>query len=270
MAGSKGRFPGAVRGVASNGASVFMRMRGKTALVTGGGSGLGRATALRLAAEGARVACADLALARAEETAKAVIAAGGDAVGLQVDVTDAAACERMVAATLQRFGALTTLVNSAGVASAAGHNPPADVWRRVVEVNLTGTWLASQAAQEALGVSGSGSITNLASIYGVVGGSSSAAYAASKGGVTNLTRQLALRWAPSIRVNCVCPGHVETPLTASFMADAAWRATMLERYPLKRFGHVDDVAAAILYLASDEAAFITGVALPVDGGYTAV
>jgi NAD(P)-dependent dehydrogenase (short-subunit alcohol dehydrogenase family) len=165
---------------------------------------------------------------------------------------------------------LTTLVNSAGVASALGHTPPAAEWRRVVEVNLTGTWLAAQAAREALTASGQGSITNLASIYGVVGGSSSAAYAASKGGVTNLTRQLAMQWAPAIRVNCVCPGHVETPLTAAFMADATWRATMLKRYPLERFGRVDDVAAAILYLASDEASFITGVALPVDGGYTAV
>jgi NAD(P)-dependent dehydrogenase (short-subunit alcohol dehydrogenase family) len=247
-----------------------MRMQGKTALVTGGGSGLGRATALRLAAEGARVACADVALARAEETATAVTAAGGDAVAIEVDVTDAAACGRMVAATLQRFGALTTLVNSAGVASTLGHSPPAAEWRRVVEVNLTGTWLAAQAAREALTVGGQGSITNLASIYGVVGGSSSAAYAASKGGVTNLTRQLAMQWAPAIRVNCVCPGHVETPLTAAFMADATWRATMLKRYPLERFGRIDDVAAAILYLASDEASFITGVALPVDGGYTAV
>ena len=102
-----------------------MRMRGKTALVTGGGSGLGQAAALRLAAEGARVACADVALARAEETAQAVTAAGGDAVAIEVDVTDAATCGRMVAATLQRFGALTTLVNSAGVASALGHTPPA-------------------------------------------------------------------------------------------------------------------------------------------------
>jgi NAD(P)-dependent dehydrogenase (short-subunit alcohol dehydrogenase family) len=247
-----------------------MRMRGKTALVTGAGSGLGRATALRLAAEGARVACADVVSTGAEATAKAIVTAGGEALAVTADVTDDAACVRMVEATLARFGALTTLVNSAGVTSRSGPTPPVEEWRRVVDVNLGGTWLPSRAAREALAASGHGTITSLASIYGVVGGSMSPAYAASKGGVANLTRQLAMQWGPAIRVNCVCPGHVETPLTASVMADPAWRARMLPRYPMGRFGHVDDVAAAILYLASDEASFVTGVALPVDGGYTAV
>jgi NAD(P)-dependent dehydrogenase (short-subunit alcohol dehydrogenase family) len=247
-----------------------MRMLGKTAVITGAGSGLGRATALRLAAEGARVACADLAGDHARETAAAIVAAGGEAIALTVDVTDDGACARMVTATLQRFGGLTTLVNSAGIGGPPGPAPAVAQWRGVLDVNLTGTWLAAQAAWEALTASGHGSVTNLASIYGVTGGSRSPAYAASKGGVTNLTRQLALQWAPAVRVNCVCPGHVETPLTASLMSDPAWRETMLARYPLARFGRVEDVAAAILYLASDEAAFVTGVALPVDGGYTAV
>jgi NAD(P)-dependent dehydrogenase (short-subunit alcohol dehydrogenase family) len=247
-----------------------MRMRGKTAVVTGAGSGLGRATAIRLAAEGAHVACVDRAGDHAEATAKTIAGAGGEAFALQADVSDEAACARMVEATLARFGALTTLVNSAGVTSASGPEPPAEEWRRVVDVNLAGTWLPSRAARAALAASGHGTITSLASIYGVVGGSMSPAYAASKGGVANLTRQLAMQWAPAIRVNCVCPGHVETPLTVSVMADPAWRARMISRYPLGRFGHVDDVAAAILYLASDEASFVTGVALPVDGGYTAV
>jgi NAD(P)-dependent dehydrogenase (short-subunit alcohol dehydrogenase family) len=247
-----------------------MRMLGKTAVVTGAGSGLGRATALRLAAEGARVACADLGEGHARDTAEAIVAAGGEAIALAVDVTDDGACARMVEATLQRFGALTTLVNSAGIGGPPGPMPAAADWRHVVDVNLTGTWLAAHAAQAALAASGHGSVVNLASIYGVTGGSRSPAYAASKGGVTNLTRQLALQWAPAVRVNCVCPGHVETPLTATLMADPAWRERMLARYPLARFGRVDDVAAAILYLASDEAAFVTGVALPVDGGYTAV
>jgi NAD(P)-dependent dehydrogenase (short-subunit alcohol dehydrogenase family) len=246
-----------------------MRMRGKTAVVTGAGSGLGRATALRLAAEGARVACADLVGARAEDTATAIADAGGEAMAVQIDVTEPAGCVRLIDATIQRFGVVTTLVNSAGVAGAMGTALVPEEWRRVLDVNLTGTWLAAQAARDALAASGNGSVTNLASIYGVTGGSRSPAYAASKGGVTNLTRQLALQWAPTIRVNCVCPGHVETPLTATLMADPAWRETMLHKYPLARFGNVEDIAAAILYLASDEASFVTGVALPVDGGYTA-
>ena len=246
-----------------------MRMCGKTAVVTGAGSGLGRATALRLAAEGARVACVDRAGDHAEVTAKAVVDAGGEALSLEIDVTDDRACARMIEATLARFGALTTLVNSAGITGAAGDAPAPDDWRRVVDVNLAGTWLPSCAARPALATGGHGTITNLASIYGLVGGSTSAAYAASKGGVANLTRQLATQWAPAIRVNCVCPGHVDTPLTASIMTDPAWRARVMPRYPLGRFGRVEDVAAAILYLASDEASFVTGVALPVDGGYTA-
>ena len=245
------------------------RMQGALALVTGAGSGIGRATAVRFAAEGARVACVDRAAAAADETAAAIKAAGGEAFGLGADVTDEAACGRMVAATVARFGGLTTLVNSAGVGPQREMSP-AEEFRRIVEINLTGTWLVSQAARPALAASGRGSVTNLASIYGLVGSSRSPGYAGSKGGVVNLTRQLAAEWAPAVRVNCVCPGHIETPLTATLMADAAWRATMITRYPLGRFGRVDDIAAAILYLASDEASFVTGAALPVDGGYTAV
>jgi meso-butanediol dehydrogenase/(S,S)-butanediol dehydrogenase/diacetyl reductase len=126
----------------------------------------------------------------------------------------------------------------------------------------------SRAALPALADVG-GAITNLASIYGLVGGSLSPAYAASKGAVVNLTRQMAIQWAPAVRVNCVCPGVIETPMTRALLDDAGWRDAILLKYPLRRFGQPDEVAAAILYLSSDEAAFVTGVALPVDGGYTA-
>jgi NAD(P)-dependent dehydrogenase (short-subunit alcohol dehydrogenase family) len=245
-------------------------MDGKVAIVTGAGSGIGRTTALRFAAAGARVACVDLALERAQETGEAIRAAAGQALALEADVTREADCARMVSATLGRWRTLTTLVNSAGVRPAGRDaTPPPAEWARVVDVNLSGTYYASRAALPALAESGAGSVTNLASIYGLVGGSLSPAYAASKGGVVNLTRQMALQWAPRVRVNCVCPGVIETPMTAALLADPAWREAMLGRHPLKRFGQPEDVAAAILYLASDDAAFVTGVALPVDGGYTA-
>lgn len=247
-----------------------MRMKGKVALVTGAGSGIGRATAQRLSAEGAQVVCADVTMASTEETVRAISTAGGEAIAIATDVVDEAACVLLMEKTLERFGRLTTLVNSAGVRS----DPPEAIpgpreWRRVVDVNLTGTYLVSRAALVALTASGAGSITNLASIFGLVGGSTSSAYAASKGAVVNLTRQLALDWAPSVRVNCVCPGVIETPMTATLRQDPTWAQEVVKRYPLRRFGHADEIAAAILYLASDEAAFVTGAALPVDGGYTA-
>jgi NAD(P)-dependent dehydrogenase (short-subunit alcohol dehydrogenase family) len=248
-----------------------MRMDGKVAIVTGAGSGIGRATALRFGVEGAAVVCADLQADGVRDTAQAIEAAGGQAVALAADVTDDAACVRMVEQALDRFGRLTTLVNSAGVRPVAADPAPAAAeWRRVVDTNLTGTYLPSRAALHALTASGSASITNLASIYGLVGGSMAPSYAAAKGGVANLTRQLALNWAPTVRVNCVCPGVIETPMTADLRRDPAWRTRALARYPLGRFGQPEEIAAAILYLASDEAAYVTGVALPVDGGYTAI
>jgi NAD(P)-dependent dehydrogenase (short-subunit alcohol dehydrogenase family) len=245
-------------------------MQGKVALVTGAGSGIGWATARRLAAEGARVACVDRAADRARETVRAITAAGGEALAIHADVTEPADCERIVDETVARFSLLTTLVNSAGVRpERMDRTPPPGEWERVVDTNLTGTYLASRAALPALSASGHGSVTNLASIYGLVGGSLSPAYAASKGAVVNLSRQMAIQWAPKVRVNCVCPGVIETPMTRALLDDPAWREAILLKYPLQRFGQPDEVAAAILYLASDEAAFVTGVALPIDGGYTA-
>ncbi len=246
------------------------RMRGKVALITGAGSGIGAETAKRLAAEGARIACVDRIGERAKETARLIGAAGGEAFALETDVTDAAACERMVDQVVARFGALTTLVNSAGVRPEKRDRAPAPAeWERVVDTNLTGTYYPSRAALPALSGAGQGAIVNLSSVYGVVGGSLSPAYAASKGAVVNLTRQMAMQWAPGVRVNCVCPGMIETPMTRALLDDPAVREAILLKYPLQRFGQPDEVASAILYLASDEAAFVTGVSLPVDGGYTA-
>jgi NAD(P)-dependent dehydrogenase (short-subunit alcohol dehydrogenase family) len=246
-----------------------MRLQDKVAVVTGAGSGIGRATALRFAAEGGHVACVDASAEGVAATVQAIARQGGAAIGLTVDVTSEASCAEMVERTLEAFGRLTTLVNSAGVrAQLTGERAPMEEWRRVVDVNLTGTYVASRAALPRLQEAG-GAIVNLASIYGLVGGATSSAYAASKGGVANLTRQLALEWAPRVRVNCVCPGVIETPMTAELRDKPGWAEKVLRAYPLGRFGQPEEIAAAILYLASDEAAFVTGVALPVDGGYTA-
>jgi len=245
-------------------------MQGKVALVTGAGSGIGWATARRFAAEGARVVCVDRVADRARESVRAILAAGGEALAIEADVTDPVACERMVEETLKRFTQLTTLVNSAGVRPEARDRAPAPPeWERVIGTNLSGTYLPTRASLSALGASGRGAIVNLASVYGLVGGSLSPAYAASKGAVVNLTRQMAVQCAPGVRVNCVCPGMIETPMTRALLDEPAFREAILLKYPLQRFGQPDEVASAILYLASDEAAFVTGVALPVDGGYTA-
>ena len=245
-------------------------MKDKVVIVTGAGSGIGQATALRMAVEGARVLCADAKDDGAQGTAELIVRAGGEAVARRVDVTDEGSCGQMVEVARGRFGRITTLVNSAGVSAARRDATPApEEWERVLGVNLSGTYLASRAALPHLAARGGGSVTNIASIFGLVGGSLSPAYAASKGGVVNLTRTMALTWAPGVRVNCVCPGVIETPMTAPFLGDPSWRGPLLDRHPLGHFGKPEDVAAAILYLASDEAAFVTGVALPVDGGYTA-
>lgn len=247
-----------------------MRLKDKVALVTGAGSGIGRATALRFSVEGARVACVDAVVDAATETARTITARGGEAIALAADVTHEAACARIVEATVAHFGRMTTLVNSAGVRPERRDPTPTPLeWERVLGVNLTGTYLVSRAALPILAASGAASITNLASIFGLVGGATSSSYAASKGAIVNLTRQMALEWAPRVRVNCVCPGVIETAMTAELRQDPAWVESVLKRYPLGRFGRPEEIAAAILYLASDESAFVTGVALPVDGGYTA-
>ncbi len=247
-----------------------MRLKQKVALVTGAGSGIGSATAVRFATEGAQVACVDAVADAAAETARTIAGRGGEAIALIADVIDEAACARMVEQTLARFGRVTTLVNSAGIRpERPGPTPTLAEWQKVVDINLTGSYLASRAALPALAASGVGSITHIASIFGLVGGATGAAYAASKGAIVNLTRQMALEWAPKVRVNCVCPGVIETPMTAPLRADPAWAEAVMKRYPLGRFGRPEEIAAAILFLASDEAGFVTGVALPVDGGYTA-
>ena len=255
-----------------------MRLEGKAALVTGGGSGIGRATALLFAREGARVVVSDLREADALETADAVRSAGGQAAIAVGDVSKSADAAGMVRTAVQSYGRLDVLVNSAGISSrnALGEGAdPEEIWDRVMDVNLKGSYLVSWHAVPEMERSGGGSIINLASIIGLVGypagiGGGFNPYAPSKGGVVQLTRNLAVDLAAKgVRVNCICPGYVTTNLTRGLTEDPETLARLEGLHPMGRLGRPEEIAQAALFLASDESSYVTGAPLVVDGGYTA-
>jgi NAD(P)-dependent dehydrogenase (short-subunit alcohol dehydrogenase family) len=256
------------------------RLRGKVAIVTGAGSGLGAAAAARFAAEGAAVLCADLAEEGALAVAREIEAGGGEASAIAVDVAAAADQERMAAAARERHGRIDVLYANAGIpgeGSAADVDPAA--WERTLAVNLTGVFLSARAVLPAMVEAGGGCILNQASVAGLVALPALAPYSAAKGGVIALTRQMALDYAPSgVRVNAICPGTVPTPLVRSAYerrteadpgrsAEAAMAASTA-RVPLGRLGSAADVAGVAAFLASDEGAWITGAVYTVDGGMT--
>lgn len=243
-------------------------MRDKVAIVTGAGSGIGRATALRLAAEGAAVTVADVDQTGAAETVATIQAAGGQGLALGTDVTDRVQVEQMVAETVATFGRLDSLVNNAGL---LGRTPLLEiteaVWDRFMAVNLKGPFLCSQAVVRWwLAHQVKGAIVNVGSVESSIAFPEQVPYASSKGGVLMLTRSLALDVAAyGIRVNAVGPGTVDS--RGLFAADPARRREYEAIHPLGRLGRPEDIANAILFLASDEAAWITGEILYVDGGY---
>jgi len=248
-----------------------MRLPDTAALVTGAASGIGRAVAERFAREGARVAVADRDLLGAEETVRRIAAAGGDALAVAVDVADPAAVAAMVARAEARFGRVDVLVNNAAVGGGDGVlaiDP--DDWDRTLAVVLKSAYLCTRAVLPGMVARRRGSIVNVASVNGLTA-LGEEDYSAAKAGLINLTQNLALKHGrDGIRANVVCPGTVRTPIWRDRLARqpdvferlAAW-------YPLGRVGEPDDVANAVLFLASDEAAWITGAVLPVDGGLTA-
>ena len=255
-----------------------MRLKDKVALITGAGSGIGRETALLFAEEGAAITAADLTGASVQETVDAITSAGGNAVALTGDVTSAADAEKMVASAVENFGKLDLLVNSAGLTSrhpSLEDASPEEAWVRVIDVNLKGTYLVSWYAVPEMERVGSGSIINLASTMGLVGypvgiGGGFNPYPPSKGGVVQFTKTLAVDSArKNIRVNCLCPGFIETNLTSGLTSDPEMLEKLESLHPMGRLGQPREVAYAALYLASDDARHVTGVALTVDGGYTA-
>lgn len=248
-----------------------MRLANKVAIITGAASGLGQATALLFAKEGAKVVVADVNETGGVETVDQIRSAGGEATFVRTDVTSAKDAEAMVKSTIDAYGKLEVLFNNAGIAMRLPvvELPEVD-WDRCIDINLKGVYLGSKYAIPEMINNGGGSIINMASIFGIVGARTRAAYAASKGGVVNLTRSMALDYAPyKIRVNCICPGFVETPLFKGVVKSQEEYQALVSTHPMGRLGTPMDVAYGALYLASDESAFVTGIALPIDGGYTA-
>lgn len=243
------------------------RFTGRAALVTGAGSGIGRSTCERLAAEGARVACLDLAAEAAEHTAKALREAGAEAFALACDVAVPADVERAVGEAVRRLGGLQVVVNSAGILRFAHtHEEDVDEWNRVLAVNLTGTFLVCRAALPVLVAGGGGAIVNMSSTAAIKGTPWAAAYAASKGGVQALTYALAIEYGrQGVRVNCVCAGAIDTPIQRVFHVPEGADPKLLKRImPFTGFGKPADCAAAIAYLASDDARHVNGEHLRVD------
>ena len=248
-----------------------MRVAGKVALISGGARGIGAATAKLLAQEGAAVVLADVLEAEGRETEIRIREAGGRAMFMLLDVTDEANWQQVIDATVAAYGKLDVVVNNAGISGrAAVAETEVETWDRVMEVNGKGVFLGTKLAIPELRKAGGGSIINISSIYGIVGSETSAAYHASKGAVRIFTKSAAIQYAQEgIRVNSVHPGFVDSPMTAASHALPEVHDLRVGRTPLGRMGTPEDIAAGILYLASDESSFVTGSELVIDGGMTA-
>lgn len=247
----------------------MQRFVDEVAIVTGAGNGIGKATALRLASEGAAVAVADMDQAAAQQTVQEISAAGGQALAVAVDVTTRASVEAMVATVLEWVGHIDVLCNIAGIAVGEPFLQVTDGnWQRTLDVNLKGVFLCSQVvARQMVEKNIAGRIVHMASTNGLVGEANLSHYNASKFGVVGLTMTMAIDLAPyNIRVNSVCPGLIKTRLTASARNDPAWTGEYLKKIPLNRFGEPTEVAAAVAFLASKDSGFITGHQLVIDGG----
>ena len=254
---------------------MAVMLDGRVALVTGAASGIGRSSALAFAENGARVVVADVLDEQGRETVDRIEAAGGEAIFVPADVSRPGDVKRLVRMAVETYGRLDCAHNNAGIegnppAGTEFHTYPEDVWDRVLGINLKGIWLCMQAEIVQMLNQGGGTIVNTASVAGLVGGAS-AAYTAAKHGVVGLTKEAALTYATrGIRVNAVCPGVIDTPMVERVIDRLpAFQQLALASEPIGRFGRPEEVAAAVMWLSSDAASFLTGVALPVDGGFVA-
>jgi NAD(P)-dependent dehydrogenase (short-subunit alcohol dehydrogenase family) len=250
------------------------RLAGRSALITGAGSGIGRETALLFAAEGAAVVVCERDEAAGRATVEQIEAAGGRAILQCVDVSDDAQMRGAVDVTMSELGGLHVLFNNAGIFPDGDGSPvdtPLDIWQWVIDVNLKGVFLGCKYGIPAMIESGGGSIINTASFVAVVGAATSQiAYTASKGGVLAMTREIAVEYArQGIRANALCPGPVRTPLLEEFLRDPDKRARRLVHIPMGRLAEATEIARAVLYLASSESSYVTGTTFMVDGGITA-
>jgi NAD(P)-dependent dehydrogenase (short-subunit alcohol dehydrogenase family) len=246
---------------------------GKVALVTGGGSGIGRSTAIAFAREGARVVVADISVEGGDETVRLIKKSGGSGVFVKADVSKPKEVEALVKKAVDTFGRLDCAFNNAGIEGVQA--PTAECteenWDRTIGINLKGVWLCMRYEISQMLKQGGGAIVNNSSIAGLVGFTNLPAYCASKGGIVQLTKAAALEYAKSnIRVNAVCPGVIKTPMVDRFTkGDKKAEAALAAGEPVGRLGLPEEVAEAVIWLCSEKASFVTGIAMPVDGGWVA-
>ncbi len=251
------------------------QLEGKTALVTGAASGIGRASALALAREGAALCVSDINMEGAQETARLISAAGGQAIARLCDVADKSEVQTMVAAALTAFGKLDAAVNNAGISGHFDqrlHQADDETFERVIDVNLRGVWHCMKAELPPMLAQGSGAIVNIASVAGLIGAPKAADYTASKHAVVGITKSAALDYAKSgIRVNAVCPAYTDTAMVQGAIAGNPGMASIMARaIPMGRLGLAEEIAEAVVWLCSDASSFVTGHALVLDGGLVAI
>lgn len=245
----------------------------KVSLITGAGSGIGRASAIAFAREGARVVVSDVKAEGGEETVSRISEIGGQAIFVPADVSRAGDVETLVQSTVQQFGRLDCAFNNAGISGGQVriHEYSEEDWDRVIDINLKGVWLCLKYEIIQMLEQGGGAIVNTASTMGLVGGAGSASYGASKHGVVGLTKNAAVDYAQAgIRVNAVCPGHIRTPMTEQgTLLVPGNEERIIARHPIGRLGAPEEIAETVVWLCSDAASFVTGHAMAVDGGYVA-